>query len=1560
MEQVLLQEVIKLNKARKRRNCWKQFVRVMAAVVVFCTTYALILPAITMERDPICGMEEHFHEDGCYQDVAAVICPMDEQAGHIHSDFCYAVSKVPVCMLEEQLPHTHADSCYGEAQLICAEEKTEGHTHVDACYQIEISIGCGMEECDPHTHIEECYETVTTSVCTLEESEEHTHTEACSVEVQHLICELQETEGHTHSEDCDIESKSLICNQPEVISHTHGEGCYEKPLICNLEQTEGHAHTDACFRTLICTQEEIAPHHHDETCQKEASRKLICQLAEHIHAESCYRVEQTAPTEPGFFCGYGKHIHGEGCYDGEGVLTCSIPEHTHTAECIVENYDAAADVETAQIWEATLKDISLTENWHTDLLAIANSQLGYTESQRNVVLNENGALLGYTRYGEWYGIPHGDWCAMFASFCMHYAGIEDIPLQAGCISWIDLLAEKNFYRTADVYQPNPGDLIFFDWNGEDGSDHVGIVSEVIPPKEEEPGRIVTIEGNADDCVSVCTYAMDDPTIIGYGLIPSGKQRTLFAQGEDYTVDVNFDSTAMIPADAQLSVREIAQDTQEYQTYYEQALLAIQNPEQPDAEQGISFARFFDISFLANGQVIEPAAPVEITIHYDEAIAIPEDNTSVAVHFAQDGVEVLEAQASQQTEELPSEEAADTFVFTQASFSVTGTVVTNANSRAAGIDLSGAVAMIDHDTTIKIYDASNVQTSKLADGDAFKIVLEDTVYSYQFSNGKPVTLYLTLNKTLQLSEFICSDAVSNALIDGGGNTFVMQIPAPSNGQNVTYRVELTGNAVNQTGGVANVSLRWDVSIFIYGKRQQFVCADDQGNQFVLDLMGGSYTSASYDLVVEKLDAASYADAIRQYAANQFKREALGDNVVYDVYLRSKTNPGQRVSIPAPYSLKVIYAQSPVTLSSTGMAAVINFSNGYADAMESAKADYVADGVNSLTITGNNQSLSRFAVASLKGISAGTTGAGFKLSYNEQTDAFLRDPAYAAFYNPNSPIGTAGSFHIVAFDTANLGTHTNGNILAKNLYAGSNFGTNGYPYELTYVQNYLQVNANSASEAAHVLVIGSNNELGLYDNGNKYTINGQSIDRPKNIVQDVDTSENPFIDLDRVRAEIRQIASDLVTYDDANLSVTIMDQKNVITLTDPAAVGILNVTPADDRVFGKDYIQLAGFRSGENGSIVINVDCTGYTQINLPKALVVLDGKEQSTNEVVEFSAGKVLWNFINAEGVTINTHLMTGMVIAPGATVNINQNLNGTVVADNVNVKAESHRTDFTGRIVPSKKTEDHSVTVRKIKSGYVGTTLSGAHFDLYVWSGSSWRKVNAEPIITDSGGLCQLSDLTPNVAYQLVETQAPAGYLLMEDPYYFWIRESGTATMPTLRPQNFSGTVVGPGDIVYISNEPDVQIQTTQIELEKKWVTSQTLTIRRVNVDLIRIAWLEGVEVSRELYKTLTLTSVLDWKYTVTDLPLSGTDANGNELTYTYTVAEVPVTGFRPTYAGTNAGGVTGGKITITNSQTGDGYVLPETGGGGKHIHTFCGVTLIAFTLMYILIPKQKRRREAG
>ena len=71
-------EIQKYKRRHQKRKAWRNFVRVMACIVVFCTTYALILPAITMEKEAYCGIEAHIHEEECYGELAAVVCDPGE------------------------------------------------------------------------------------------------------------------------------------------------------------------------------------------------------------------------------------------------------------------------------------------------------------------------------------------------------------------------------------------------------------------------------------------------------------------------------------------------------------------------------------------------------------------------------------------------------------------------------------------------------------------------------------------------------------------------------------------------------------------------------------------------------------------------------------------------------------------------------------------------------------------------------------------------------------------------------------------------------------------------------------------------------------------------------------------------------------------------------------------------------------------------------------------------------------------------------------------------------------------------------------------------------------------------------------------------------------------------------------------------------------------------------------------------------------------------------------------------------------------------------------------
>ncbi|MDO4815892.1 MAG: SpaA isopeptide-forming pilin-related protein [Bacillota bacterium] len=101
----------------KKRQLWLRIVIALAAIVVFFTTYALILPAITMEGNLVCELEEHTHTSECYEavyveDSATLVCSRE----HEHTDECYEKSghyeEQLVCEIPE---HTHTAACYDAA-----------------------------------------------------------------------------------------------------------------------------------------------------------------------------------------------------------------------------------------------------------------------------------------------------------------------------------------------------------------------------------------------------------------------------------------------------------------------------------------------------------------------------------------------------------------------------------------------------------------------------------------------------------------------------------------------------------------------------------------------------------------------------------------------------------------------------------------------------------------------------------------------------------------------------------------------------------------------------------------------------------------------------------------------------------------------------------------------------------------------------------------------------------------------------------------------------------------------------------------------------------------------------------------------------------------------------------------------------------------------------------------------------------------------------------------------------------------------------------------------------
>ena len=285
--------VLRFLNLRKRYRLWQRVVGSLAVVVVFVTTYMLILPAITMENGVYCGMEEHTHTDDCY--TTALVCTEGQidtseldappeykctESLHTHTSDCYDENGTLVCGKADFFVHTHNDLCYFDGELVCPLEETEPHTHTEDCFTEETRYICGLEESEGHTHSDSCYSVTEELVCGLEESEEHSHDDSCYERNEELVCGLEESEGHTHDDSCMTTVRTLVCDKAQA--HIHDESCYENgQLICGLPEIREHVHSAECMSADGIT----SGHVHTADCYEKV---LSCGMEEHTHTDDCH------------------------------------------------------------------------------------------------------------------------------------------------------------------------------------------------------------------------------------------------------------------------------------------------------------------------------------------------------------------------------------------------------------------------------------------------------------------------------------------------------------------------------------------------------------------------------------------------------------------------------------------------------------------------------------------------------------------------------------------------------------------------------------------------------------------------------------------------------------------------------------------------------------------------------------------------------------------------------------------------------------------------------------------------------------------------------------------------------------------------------------------------------------------------------------------------------------------------------------------------------------------------------------------------------------------------
>ena len=1601
MEQQFTYEVLAKLKRKKRKKIWKQILSVMMCLVVFCTTYMLILPAITKETKTFCGIEEHLHEAGCYQDV-----------------------------------------------LLC-----QNHSHTEACYGAEGALTC------------------------------------------------------------------LIPTEP---GHTHTEACYGREVICGKQ---GHTHELICFS------------------------------------------------------------------------------------------DPTADLETEQIWRATLPKLDGVSK--ENIVAIAKSQLDYTESTSNYLVDSDGNMKGYTRYGAWYGDPYGDWNAMFVAFCLRYAGVN-YAYDASAATWAEKLQKKEQFKIPSDYVPEAGDIVFFDWEKDGVIDHVALVASIADI------RFTTIEGDSGNCVAKKTYELFDERIVGYGVVEVPRTETQ-AEAASPTVSIPADREAwaelisppqtyslrggastyglrsstyqmtprgnpldltpyinavnmydsdgnLIPSGDVVTEGDLIEFKIEYTLTGQQ--LGVMNGETVtvksntlvytlprifemvqsdsgnihnvsgqvvgdyliDSETGTITMTFTDdyVKQNAKGMQIhgyiscfstvtkiteldKEAQDFEFTDNIILGVTIEEKNEAVGdlsiekTKVSVDGEEIIyEVRVTSRegtngtitiTDEmseglsfvegigvwkgngasvsnanfrpgydgsffmltLPQMAAGESYVVRyrcEADINLLGTDMTVRNTASVKGKNSHDVDLEDETTVDHTFDVVKKTGKDNGDGtitwtitinrskaDISGWVLEDilggTAYTgtvtitdangavvqrnvrlpYTFPSGSTNTYTITYTTSHTIAD---GDTIYNKVILRDENTEVTEVAGVGMGTPITKTGEL-GTIIEDANGNFLLPITWTVTI---DTTNSAIAA----GEYFYDKMNGAYHTAEMYMTYDQLMAAfqaieaelnrvgSYSSYVRAegyvdsysvgrtYSQNELQNDPACKNYLYErftVALGKEVPKGQVLTFS--YETYGIFPNNVVAdrefkncfniSENYEVEAQVKFSSGILKATKTALSYYDPSIPNQQWHWGNTEwngveGTSRFEYEKLHdsylgwsielsvppgysntddmilyedlpdGVVVRSLGMPFlssqPVSYLSLTDMQVGatyDWTFKIYpvdqYDFSEPWRTGGfdvSIIVKVTEEGDIEMTLPGELLRLmgDLAKRHNMDE-WYSYLFIYTQIKDDYEWTPTSPGSHIYRDSFQNRFTIKDE------DGEVIDIG---------SQNQVITKDESEGMIRKKAS--------------TDNNNIITYT-----VVLNA-------YARDMIENSGILSVHDELSYTATEANPLRvrlvpgSVKLYEIRLASDGSYTKLNDITpDYS-----YEEISTEQGDVTNWLHTiDMVVPDGKTLLLEYSYkasgNKNVVHDVLNTCAirgvaedvldGDHKLEIEVKDATAQA-DTKGVMLYKVDADSDGIFLEKAKFNIYIWNEAQGKYIIVHhpddgntDFVTDSTGMIILDGSTIdidqfayNTAYYIVEVASPDGYYLGPEPYYFYIEHENKVAYPESLPEGFTGRALTSGDIIYRKNVSE----TTKIYVEKYWKDRDgnpvTVTGQEVSSVTLEV-WqmLEGDPGSAKRYGTYTMTPDEDgnWSLTITGLPKAIRNADGTEgANYLYYIKEVGAGGYALESAENNAG-INSGTIKLVNRKT-DGYLLPKTGGTGTLMYTMAGLLLVVISTAFLMYNHAKRRRE--
>lgn len=411
----------------------------------------------------------------------------------------------------------------------------------------------------------------------------------------------------------------------------------------------------------------------------------------------------------------------------------ALPSQTLAEETTVDTSEASA-------FEFPLPE-NLPSDWHDAVVAVAQSQVGYTELVELSSETDVAAALTASRYGEWAGDAAAEWNALFAAFCIENAGVEGMPHDANAQTWIEKLqeADPSLYAASEGHDPAAGELVFLRGSAAEVSqaERVAIVTELVVDEGGNPTSIKVIEGDFEGAVSEVVYELDDARILGYGLLPEqpvddgavsaqgetvvSLDNTLSYEAEDYTIAVKVSGEATVedgsnaaPESDGLSMNTTVLDVSAPAYQAAEAYVEDSDPESVISVSALEF------EFVYNGQTLD-VSDCDVTAEVTPSDKLQE--AANAIETDEDTVEEAEVgvtlTALQSAEGSEAEELDTVLVEKDADERPTMTVALNA--AAPALQLVARDALNPH-FTVQYY--ANLEVTDRDDGGYLEILNTD--------------------------------------------------------------------------------------------------------------------------------------------------------------------------------------------------------------------------------------------------------------------------------------------------------------------------------------------------------------------------------------------------------------------------------------------------------------------------------------------------------------------------------------------------------------------------------------------------------------------------------------------------------------------------------------------------------------------------------------------------------------------------------------------------------------------------------------------------------------------